>query len=82
MAGLILVVSQMRIFMRLKRKLPKADYNTFIDLLGDQYRSRPIDAKTRRYKWSKGIFTIKATFDDDGSAVGDVSITRKTKKQS
>lgn len=49
---------------------------------GEGYRSRPVDMKTRRYKWDKGIFMVRAHFDDKGNLIGTQNIsTRFSRKR-
>ncbi|MFT3704340.1 MAG: hypothetical protein QM802_18370 [Agriterribacter sp.] len=76
--GIVLLASYFRMFRWLRHKLKDADYNTYVTLLGRHHQFRPVDTKTLRYKWTKGIFTIKATFDSEGKPIGNASITRRT----
>lgn len=62
-------------FSYLQKKLNHQDLEQYKKILGNDYRSRPIDTKTRRYKWDKGIFVIKAHFNENGEMIGEQHIT-------
>ncbi|WP_133176788.1 hypothetical protein [Terrimonas sp.] len=48
----------------------------FIKVLGEGYKSRPLDMETYRYKWHKGVFIIRADFDKKGILKGEKKISR------
>jgi hypothetical protein len=51
------------IYRRLTRKLKGADLETFTRHFGEDYAFRFLSGDIRRYKWQKGLFVIKASFD-------------------
>ena len=69
-------------FSYLWKKLNHTNLDGYKKVLGEGYRSRPVDMKTRRYKWDKGIFVVRAHFDDKGNLIGTQNIsTRFSRKR-
>lgn len=57
------------IYLKFKRKLCDADFATFTTVLDDNYVFRFLDEGNRRYKWSKGLLTVKATFNNNDKLI-------------
>jgi len=81
-AGALIVIYTCIQFFRfflLRKKLNHTDTDIkgYTKVLGDDYRSRAVDTKTRRCKWDKGIFVVRAHFDEDGNLVGKKNITTR-----
>lgn len=69
-------------FSFLQKKLYQKNLKGYKKVLGEDYRSRAVDMKTRRYKWEKGIFIVRAHFDDEGNLIGRKNIrTRFSRKK-
>ncbi|MFT3704543.1 MAG: hypothetical protein QM802_19405 [Agriterribacter sp.] len=80
MASAIIIAylfTQYFLFKRLKQKLGHTTRDAFIKSLGDHYKVRPLDSNLHRYKWLKGIFIIRANFNDKGNLVGMINISRR-----
>lgn len=62
------------IYKKLTKKLKGADLDTFTNHFGEDYVFRFSTTGTRRYKWKKGLFVVKASFDkQDQLAYSEVS---------
>lgn len=69
-------------FSFLQKKLYQKNLKGYKKILGEDYRSRAVDMKIRRYKWEKGIFIVRAHFDDEGNLIGRQNIrTRFSRKK-
>jgi len=53
----------------LRERLKKANLDTFKKILGQTYKIKKIDDGEKRYKWSKGLFIVKANFDNYGGLI-------------
>ncbi|MFT3704300.1 MAG: hypothetical protein QM802_18170 [Agriterribacter sp.] len=71
------VLSQYLLFRKLKQKLDTQNREVFVKELGEKYKIRPINYDLHRYKWLKGIFIVRANFDDKGNLVGSKTISRR-----
>lgn len=68
-------------FSSLQKKLSKKNLDSHKKILGDDFRTRAVDMKIRRYKWEKGIFIVRAHFDADGNLVGKQNISTRFSRQ-
>ncbi|MFT3945418.1 MAG: hypothetical protein QM763_00475 [Agriterribacter sp.] len=74
---IIYICIQVFRFSYLQKKLNHTNLDGYKKVLGENYRSKPIDQKTRRYKWEKGFFIIRAHFDEKGNLVGTQNISTR-----
>lgn len=58
------------IYRKLTKKLKDADLDAFTQHFGDDYVFRFSSNDVRRYKWKKGLFVVKASFDKQDRLTG------------
>ncbi|MCC6287949.1 MAG: hypothetical protein IT249_08690 [Chitinophagaceae bacterium] len=78
--GAVLIVFtciQLFRFSYLRKNLGHQNLEGYKNILGDNYRIKPIDTNTRRYKWDKGIFVVRAHFDEKGNLIGTQDISTR-----
>lgn len=51
----------------LKRRLRKRNLEDFKKILGNNYQAKSLGDGDKRYNWNKGLFAIKANFDNEGN---------------
>lgn len=62
---------------RLQKMLPNKKLNSFIQLLGPNFKYKMKSSGLTRYKWPKLWITIRADFDEDGNLVYSEDYNRK-----
>ncbi len=65
--GISLVVYtafQLMTLRKIKKQINAVNRQEFVDSFGTTYKERILHSELSRYKWKKGIFTVRCDFDD------------------